>query len=66
MGSAEMLRGMSPALVRQVLPVVDQLLPVFMDVANGTRTFTPDAQEMQAQLRSYYGAAVPLALVWRH
>lgn len=56
MSSAELLRGMSPALVRQVLPVLDQLLPVFLDVANGTQSFTPGAEETQSQLRAYYGA----------
>ena len=56
MSSAELLRGTSPALVRQLLPVLDQLLPVFMDVANGTQSFTPGPQETQTQLRAYYGA----------
>lgn len=64
MSSAELLRGMSPALVRQVLPVLDQLLPVFLDVANGTQSFTPGAEETQSQLRTYYG--VHHHVTWDH
>ena len=66
LSSAELLRGMSPALVRQVLPLVDQLLPVFLDVANGTQTFTPPKDETQKMLSSYYGAQLRSSALVAH
>ena len=51
----EMLRGLSPDLVRQVLPVFDQLLPLYMDVANGKEEFIPSPSETRQLLRSNYG-----------
>jgi hypothetical protein len=32
-GAADALRGLSPSLVRQVMPMIDQLTPILMDVA---------------------------------
>lgn len=29
----EALRGLSPSLMRQLMPLVDQLTPIYMDVA---------------------------------
>lgn len=51
----EILRGLSPDLVRQVLPIFDQLLPLYMDVANGKEEFTPPPKETRRLVRSNYG-----------
>ena len=51
----EILRGLSPDLVRQVLPIFDQLLPLYMDVSNGREEFTPPPQETRRLLRTNYG-----------
>ena len=51
----EGLRSSSPAVVRQLVPVLDQLEPIFAAVANGTQQFTPPPEETRAQLRSSYG-----------
>lgn len=52
---AEMLRGVSPALVRQLMPLMDQLTPIYLDVAQGRVEFHPEPQETRALVRSYYG-----------
>lgn len=51
----EMLRGLSPGLVRQFLPILDQLLPIYMDVANGSQQFIPSPDETKRFIRSSYG-----------
>eukprot|EP00891_Asterochloris_glomerata_P001003 jgi/Astpho2/1003/e_gw1.00016.119.1_t len=54
---AEMLRGVSPALVRQLMPLMDQLTPIYLDVAQGRVEFHPEPQETRALVRSYYGVS---------
>ena len=61
LSGAEMLRGVSPALVRQLMPLMDQLTPIYLDVAQGRVEFHPEPQETRALVRSYYGEPV-----WLH
>jgi hypothetical protein len=35
--AADALRGLSPGLVKQLLPIFDQLTPIYMDVAQVRR-----------------------------
>jgi hypothetical protein len=49
------LRGLSPSLVKQLLPIVDQLTPIYMDVAQGRQEFSPSPEETAQMLRNYYG-----------
>jgi len=51
----DMIKGMSPSQVKQVIPIVEQALPIFMDVASGRQEFTPTPFETQNLIRSYYG-----------
>lgn len=51
----ENLRRTSPALVKQFLPVLDQLEPIYASMANGTQEFVPRPEETDQQLRSQYG-----------
>ena len=51
----EILRGLSPALVKQALPIIDQLLPLYMDVADGRQEFTPAPAETQRRIQGFYG-----------
>lgn len=55
----EILRGLSPGLVRQFLPILDQLLPIYLDVANGKQDFTPSPTETRRLIQSSYGAFLP-------
>ena len=52
----EGLRRTSPSLVRQFLPVLDQLEPIFTSLADGTQQFVPHPSETSEQLRTQYGA----------
>ena len=58
LSGAEMLRGVSPALVRQLMPLMDQLTPIYLDVAQGRVEFHPEPQETRTLVRSYYGEEV--------
>lgn len=48
---AEMTRkqfeNLSPAILKQVLPLVEQLPPLYMDLANGREDFCPKPEETQ-------------------
>lgn len=56
------LRGLSPALVRQALPVLDQLAPIFLDVAEGRQEFAPPPEESRRMVREGYGVRRNLLL----
>lgn len=53
--AADALRGLSPSLVKQLLPIFDQLTPIYMDVAQGRQEFSPSPEETAQMLRNYYG-----------
>lgn len=52
---SDIFRGMSPSLVRQLLPVMEQLTPIYMDVAQGRQEFSPAPTETKTLIRNYYG-----------
>ncbi|KAG8365737.1 hypothetical protein BUALT_Bualt17G0003000 [Buddleja alternifolia] len=56
---AEMTRkqfeNLSPAILKQVLPLVEQLPPLYMDLAKGREDFSPKPEETRRLIRSYYG-----------
>lgn len=56
------LRGLSPSLVKQLLPIVDQLTPIYMDVAQGRQEFSPSPEETAQMLRNYYAIQRNLVL----
>ena len=58
----EALRRLSPDLVQQFMPILDQLLPVALEVANGRQEFTPPPSESRRLIRSYYSE--PLLKCW--
>jgi len=60
---SDLIKGMSPTQVKQVIPIVEQALPIFMDVASGRQEFTPTPFETQNLIRSYY--AVPRNMLLR-
>ena len=47
-------RRLSPGIVRQLLPLVEQLQSMYMDVAQGTREFIPAPDETRRILQAYY------------
>ena len=55
LNASELLRGLSPAMVRQVLPLLDQLTPIYTDLADGRLEFIPDPDETKRLVRTFYG-----------
>ncbi|KAG0621582.1 hypothetical protein M758_3G031800 [Ceratodon purpureus] len=45
----------SPPMFKQVLPFLEQLLPLYQDFANGKDQFTPAPQETDRLIKAYYG-----------
>lgn len=39
------LENLSPPIMKQVLPLVEQLPPLYMDLVNGRENFTPKPEE---------------------
>lgn len=61
LNASELMRGLSPAMVRQVLPLLDQLSPIYTDLAQGRLEFTPEPDETKRLIRTFYGE---LPLYW--
>ena len=55
LNASELLRGLSPAMVRQVLPLLDQLTPIYTDLADGRLEFVPEPEETKRLVRTFYG-----------
>ncbi|CAN4113855.1 unnamed protein product [Withania somnifera] len=49
------IENLSPPIVKQVFPLVEQLTPLYTDLINGKENFTPRPEETQRLIRSYYG-----------
>eukprot|EP00882_Tetradesmus_deserticola_P014272 GHRQ01015170.1.p1 GENE.GHRQ01015170.1~~GHRQ01015170.1.p1 ORF type:complete len:281 (+),score=82.48 GHRQ01015170.1:552-1394(+) len=62
---SDALRGVSPSLMRQLMPVFDQLTPIYMDVAQGRQEFSPTPQETAQLLRNYYAVSRNLILKFK-
>lgn len=56
--ATELLKGISPSAVRQAMPLIEQLQPVYAQLAEGRREFVPSPQETMQMLKSYYGTCV--------
>ncbi|EFJ43624.1 hypothetical protein VOLCADRAFT_106736 [Volvox carteri f. nagariensis] len=53
----ETVKGLSPSIVRQVLPLVEQLAPIYLDAAQGKYEFLPTPEETRMLIRTYYGVS---------
>ncbi|KAJ9180505.1 hypothetical protein P3X46_008737 [Hevea brasiliensis] len=49
------LENLSPPIMRQVLPLVEQLPPLYMDLVKGREDFSPKPEETRRLVKSYYG-----------
>lgn len=45
------LENLSPPIMKQVLPLVEQLPPLYMDLVNGRENFTPRPEETKRLVR---------------
>ena len=50
----ETLRGMSPSAVRQVAPILEQLAPMYLELAQGRMEFSPTPEEARHLMQTYY------------
>nr|XP_023873070.1 uncharacterized protein LOC111985648 [Quercus suber] len=49
------LENLSPPIMKQVLPLVEQLPPLYMDLVKGREDFVPKPEETRRLIKSYYG-----------
>ncbi|XP_068645362.1 uncharacterized protein [Aristolochia californica] len=49
------LQNLSPPIMKQVLPLVEQLPPLYMDLVKGREDFIPKPEETLKLIKSYYG-----------
>ncbi|ERN06454.1 hypothetical protein AMTR_s00016p00259610 [Amborella trichopoda] len=49
------LESLSPPILKQVLPLVEQLPPLYMDLVKGREEFIPKPDETRRLIKSYYG-----------
>ncbi|KAI7841224.1 hypothetical protein COHA_005188 [Chlorella ohadii] len=59
----DLLKGVSPGIVKQIIPLLEQLTPIYLDIANGAQEFTPPPEESRAIIRQGY--TVPRNLLLR-
>ncbi|CAO2836235.1 unnamed protein product [Amaranthus hypochondriacus] len=49
------LENLSPPIMKQVLPLFEQLPPLYMDLAKGRENFNPKPEETRRLIKAYYG-----------
>ncbi|VFQ90510.1 unnamed protein product [Cuscuta campestris] len=59
------LETLSPTIVKQVLPMVEQLPPLYMDLINGRENFIPRPEETKKLIKSYYGISRNLLIKFK-
>lgn len=50
----DILKGLSPDVVKQVIPLLEQLTPVYLDVAAGEEEFSPPPEESRRMIKEGY------------
>lgn len=59
------LENLSPPILKQVLPLIEQLPPLYMDLVKGREDFTPKPDETRRLIRSYYGVSRNLLIKFK-
>ncbi|XP_020090187.1 uncharacterized protein LOC109711510 isoform X4 [Ananas comosus] len=59
------LENFSPPIMRQVLPLLEQLPPLYMDLVKGREDFTPKPEETRRLIKSYYGVSRNLLIKFK-
>lgn len=59
------LENLSPPIMKQVLPLVEQLPPLYMDLVKGREDFTPKPEETRRLIKSYYGISRNLLIKFK-
>lgn len=64
--ATETLKGFSPSVVRQVVPLVEQLAPIYLDVSQGKQEYTPSPEETKNLVKTYYAVNRNLLLRFKN
>ncbi|XP_027100556.1 uncharacterized protein LOC113753743 [Coffea eugenioides] len=59
------LENLSPPIMKQVLPLVEQLPPLYKELVNGRENFTPIPEQTKRLIRSYYGISRNLLIKFK-
>ncbi|KAK8717180.1 hypothetical protein V6N13_044457 [Hibiscus sabdariffa] len=59
------IESLSPPIMKQVLPLVEQLPPLYMDLVKGREDFSPKPEETQRLIKSYYGISRNLLIKFK-
>ncbi|KAJ6393296.1 hypothetical protein OIU77_022715 [Salix suchowensis] len=59
------LESLSPPIMKQVLPLVEQLPPLYMDLVTGREDFSPRPEETRHLIKSYYGVSRNLLIKFK-
>ncbi|XP_020591533.1 uncharacterized protein LOC110032294 [Phalaenopsis equestris] len=59
------LESLSPPFMKQVLPLVEQLPPLYMDLVNGREDFIPKPEETSRLIKNYYGVSRNLLIQFK-
>ncbi|RYR27382.1 hypothetical protein Ahy_B01g051425 isoform C [Arachis hypogaea] len=57
--------NVSPPIMKQVLPLVEQLPPLYMDLVKGREEFIPRPEETRRLIKSYYGISRNLLIKFK-
>lgn len=63
--AVKQLENISPPVMKQVLPLVEQLPPLYMDLVKGREEFTPKPEETRRLVKSYYGVSTNLLIKFK-
>ncbi|XVF58624.1 hypothetical protein PTKIN_Ptkin07bG0081400 [Pterospermum kingtungense] len=59
------IENLSPPIMKQVLPLVEQFPPLYMDLVKGREDFTPKPEETRRLIKSYYGISRNLLIKFK-
>uniref|UniRef100_A0A251UI90 Putative alpha/Beta hydrolase fold protein n=1 Tax=Helianthus annuus TaxID=4232 RepID=A0A251UI90_HELAN len=59
------LENLSPPIMKQVMPLLEQLVPLYTDLANGRENFSPKPEETRRLIKSYYGISRNLLIKFK-
>ncbi|WRX10431.1 Protein of unknown function DUF1350 - like 1 [Theobroma cacao] len=59
------IENFSPPIMKQVLPLVEQLPPLYMDLVKGREDFSPKPEETRRLIKSYYGISRNLLIKFK-
>ncbi|CAN1180029.1 hypothetical protein LINPERHAP2_LOCUS34556 [Linum perenne] len=59
------IESITPPFMKQAFPLIEQLPPLYMDLANGREDFSPKPDETRRLIKSYYGVSKNLLVKFK-